>query len=96
MYRERRLEPWISVDCLLHREIIQFVCEHDAPDRVERARAQIAYEQAVVRIDIGLSDSYVSNYGANAPVERVISPYDSLQTQLIRNIANAVLCQQKN
>ena len=71
------------------------MCEHDAPDRVERARAQIANEQAVVRIDIGLSDSDVPNYGPNAPVERVISPYDSLQTQLIGNIANAVLCQQK-
>ena len=47
------------------------MCEHDTPDRVERARAQIAYEQAVIRIDIGLRDSYVPNYGANTPVERV-------------------------
>jgi hypothetical protein len=31
MYLKRRLEPWILVDCLLHREIIQLVCEHDAP-----------------------------------------------------------------
>ena len=95
MYRKGRLEPWIPVDSLLHREIIQFVCEHDASDRVKRARAQIANEQAVVRIDISLTDSDVPNYGANTPVERVISPYDSLQTQLIRNIANTVLCQQK-
>jgi hypothetical protein len=95
LYRKRGLEPWIPVDCLLHRKIIQFVCEHDAPDCVERARAQIANEQAVVGIDIGLSDSDVSNHGPNSPVERVIPPDDSLQAQLICNIANAVLCQQK-
>jgi hypothetical protein len=93
LYLKRRLELWIPVDCLLHREIIQFMCEHDTPDRVKRARAQIANEQAVVGINIGLSDSDVPNHGPNAPVERVILPDDSLQAQLICNIANAVLCQ---
>jgi hypothetical protein len=95
LYRKRRLEPWIPVDCLLHREIVQFVCEHDAPDRVKRSRAQIADKQAVVGIDIGLSDSDVPNHGPNAPVERVIPPDDGLQAQLICNVANTVLCQQK-
>jgi hypothetical protein len=95
LYRKRRLEPWIPVDCLLHREIIHFMCEHDAPDRVKRARAQIVNEQAVVGINIGRSDSGVPNHGPNAPVERVILPDDSLQSQLICNITNAVLCQQK-
>ena len=95
MYRKRRLEPWIPVDCLLHREIIQFVCEHDAPGRVERARAQIANEQAVVGINISLRDGDVPNHGPNAPVERVIPPDDCLEAQLIGNIANAVLDQQK-
>ena len=56
-----------DLDCLLHREVIQFVpvCEHDVPDpgRVKRARGQIANEQPVVRINIGLSNNDVSNYG---------------------------------
>ena len=95
MYRKCRLEPWIPVDCLLHREIIQFVCQDDASDRVKRARAQIVKEQAVVGINIGRSDSGVPNQGPDAPVERVILPDDSLQAQLICNIANEVLCQQE-
>jgi hypothetical protein len=33
------------------------------PDRVERARAQIVSEEAVVGINIGLSDSDVPNHG---------------------------------
>lgn len=82
---------WIPVDCFLHREIVQFVCKHDAPDRVKRARSQIAYEQAVVSINSGLGDIV----GPNAPVVRVILPDDSLQAYCICNIANAVLCQQK-
>lgn len=90
MYLKRRHEPWIPVDCLLHREIIQFVCEHDASDRVKRARGQIANEQAVVGINTGLSDGGVPNHDPNAPVERVILPDVSLQPQLIFNIANAV------
>jgi hypothetical protein len=61
------------------------VCEHDTPDRVKRARAHIANEQAVVGINIGLSDSGVPNYDPNAPVERVIPPDDSLQAELICN-----------
>jgi hypothetical protein len=71
------------------------VCEHDAPGRVKRARSQIANEQAVVGINIGLSDGDVPDHGPNAPVERIIPPDDSLQAQLICNIANAVLCEQK-
>ena len=74
------------------------MCEHDASDRVKRARAQIVKEQAIVGIDIGRSDRdvcVIPNRGPNAPVERVILPDDSLQAQLICNIANAVLCQQK-
>jgi hypothetical protein len=65
------------------------VCEHDAPDRVKRARGQIVDEQAVVIINIGRSDVVEPN----APVERVILPDDSLQAQRICYIANAVLCQ---
>ena len=45
------------------------MCEHDAPDRVKRARGQIANEQAVVGVNIRLSDSGVPNHGPNAPVE---------------------------
>jgi hypothetical protein len=67
------------------------VCEHDAPSRVKRARAQIANEQAVVGINIGLTDSDVPNNGPDAPVERIIPPDDCLQAQLICNIADAVL-----
>jgi hypothetical protein len=67
------------------------MCEHDAPDRVKRARGQIIDEQAVVIINIGRSDVVEPN----TPVERVILPDDSLQAQRICNIANAVLNQQK-
>jgi len=70
------------------------VCEHDAPNRVKRARGQIVNEQAVVVINIDLSDSDVCNHGPNAPVKRVILPDDSLQAQLVCNILNPVLCQQ--
>lgn len=94
-YLKRRLELWIPGHCLLHREIVQFVCEHDAPDRVKRARSQIADERGVIGIDIRLSDGGVPNHGPNAPVERVILPDDGLQAQLICNIANAVLRRQK-
>jgi hypothetical protein len=75
----------------LHREIVQFMCEHDAPDRVKLARGHIVDEQAVVIINISRSDIVEPN----TPVERVILPDDSLQAQRICNIANAVLCQQK-
>jgi hypothetical protein len=73
------------------------VYEHDARNRVKRTRTQSVNEQPVVGINISLSDSGVPNHGPNAPVERVILPDDSLQAQLICNIANAsaVLCQQK-
>jgi hypothetical protein len=91
MYRKRRLELWIPVDCFLHREIVQLVCKHYPPGSVKRARSQIAYEQAVVSINSGLGDIV----GPNAPVVRVIRPDDSLQAHCICNIANAVLCQQK-
>jgi hypothetical protein len=67
------------------------VCEHDAPNRVKYARSQIANEQAVVGVNSRRSDCDVRNHGPNAPVERVIFPDDSLQAQLIGNIANAVL-----
>jgi hypothetical protein len=56
---------WIPLDCFLHREIVQFVCEHDAPDRVKRARGQIVDEQAVVIVNIGRSDVVEPN----TPVE---------------------------
>ncbi len=91
MYRKRRLELWIPVYCFLHRAIVQFVCEHDAPDRVKHARGQIVNEQAIVSINIGLADRDVPNHCPNAPVERVELPEDSLQAQLICNITNAVL-----
>jgi hypothetical protein len=55
-YRKRRLESWIPLDRFLDREIVQFFCELDAPDRVECPRGQIVDEQAVVVIDIGCSD----------------------------------------
>ena len=58
---QRCLEPWILVDYLLHREIIQLVCERDAPGRVRRARGQIVNEQAVIGINIRLSDGSVPN-----------------------------------
>jgi hypothetical protein len=90
-YWKRRLEIWIPLDGLLHCKIVQFVCEHDGPDRVKHARALIAKEQAVVGINIGRSDGVISNQGPNAPVKRVILPDDGLQAQRICNIANAVL-----
>ena len=67
------------------------MCEHDTPGHVKRARGHIANEQAVVGINIGLSDSDVPNHGPNAPVKRVILPDDRLQAQLICNITDAVL-----
>ena len=90
--RKRRLEQWIPVDCLLHRETIQFVREHDAPDRVKRARSQIVDEQG---INIGPSDSRVPNHGLNAPVKRVKFAEGSPHAQLIFSVANAVLYQQE-
>jgi hypothetical protein len=82
---------WIPLDRFLHREIVQIMREHDAPDRVERPRGQIVDEQAVIVIDIGRSDIVETN----APVERVILPDDRLQAERVCNIANAVLCRQQ-
>ena len=60
-YRKRQLELWIPLDRFLHREIVQFVCEHDAPDSVKCPRGQIADEKAVVVINIGRGDIVKTN-----------------------------------
>ena len=64
-YRKGRLELWVPLDRFLHGEIVQFVCEHDAPDRVKRPRGQIVDEKAVVIINIGRGDIVETN----TPVE---------------------------
>jgi hypothetical protein len=61
---------WIPLDRFLHRKIVQFVGEHNAPDHVDRPRGHIVDEQAVIIIDIGRSDVVETN----APVERAMVP----------------------
>lgn len=86
-HRKRRLELWVKLDRFRHREVVQLVCEHNAPDGVERARRKVANKQIVRGVDISSSDVV----RPDAPVVRVILPYDSLEAQRICNIANAVL-----
>ena len=86
-YLKRLLELWIPLDRFRHREIVQFVCGHDAPGRAKRAARLIVDEQLVVRVNIGRGDIV----GPNEPVERVILPDDSGQVQCMCNIANTVL-----
>ena len=59
MYRKRRIvELWIPVDCLLYREIIQFACENDAPDRVKRARTPIDWGLRMLATSGGSPESF--------------------------------------
>lgn len=61
--------------------------EHDAPAGVERARRQVADEQVVGSIDVGLGDVPCPD----SPVVRVVPPNDGPKAQRICNCANAVL-----
>ena len=88
-YLKRPLELWIPLDNFRHHEIVQFVCEHDAPGPVKRVARLIVDEQLVVRVNIGSGDIV----SANEPVERVILPDDSCQVQDMCNIANTILRQ---
>src|SRR6266571_9137500 len=71
-HREGRLELRVPLDCLLHRKVVQLVCEHDTPDRIEVAIGQVADEQVVVIVDVGSGDVALPG----APVERVVLPHD--------------------
>jgi len=86
-HRKGRLELWVKLDRFRHREVVHLMCEKDAPGGVERARSQVANKQ-IVRV-VNISSSDVAR--PNAPVIRVILPYDSLEAQSICNRANAVL-----
>lgn len=86
-HRKRRLELWVILDRLRHREVVQFMCEHDTPDGVKRARRHVVNKRIVRVVNIRCSNVV----RPNAPVERVIVPYDSLEAQRICNRANAVL-----
>ena len=86
-HREGRLELRVPLNRLLHRKVVQLVCEQDTPDRVEGASSQVADEQTVVCIDVGGGD--VAHPGA--PVVRVVLPYDRLQAKCVGNRTNAVL-----
>jgi hypothetical protein len=65
------------------------VSEKDAPGGVERARRHVVNKQIVGGVNISGSDAI----RPDAPVVRVILPYDSLEAQRICNRANAVLKQ---
>lgn len=61
--------------------------EHDATDGVERAGRFVGDEVVVGSVNVGGRDVVC----ADAPVVRVVSPYDRLQTHRVSDIANAVL-----
>jgi hypothetical protein len=63
--------------------------EKDAPGGVERARRLVVNKQIIRVVNISGSDVI----RPDAPVVRVILPYDSLEAQRIRNRPNAVLKQ---
>jgi hypothetical protein len=86
-HREGRLELRVPLDRLLHRKVVQLMCEHDTPDRVEVASSQVVDEQLVVCIDVSGGD--VGR--PDAPVERVVLPYDRLQAKRVGDRTNAVL-----
>ena len=86
-HRKCRLELWVKLDRFRHREVVHLVCEKDAPGGVERARRQVVNKQVVRVVNISRSDIV----RPDAPVVRVVLPYNSLETQRICNRANAVL-----
>ena len=63
------------------------MCKKDAPSGVERARRLVVNKQIIRGVNISGSDVI----RPDAPVVRVILPYDSLEAQRIRNCPNAVL-----
>jgi hypothetical protein len=88
-HRKRRLELWVKFDRFRHREVVQLVSENDAPSGVERARRLVVNKQIIRGVNISGGDVI----RPDAPVVRVILPYDSLEAQRIRNRANAILKQ---
>ena len=60
----------MPLDRLLHRKVVQLVCEQDSADRVEVARGPVVDEQPVVSIDVGGTEVSLPA----APVERVVLP----------------------
>ena len=88
-HRKRGLELRVKFDRFRHREVVQLVCEKNAPGGVERARRHVVNKQIVGCVNISGSDAI----RPDAPVVRVILPYDSLEAQCIRYRPNAILKQ---
>ncbi len=86
-HREGRLELRVPLDRRLHRKVVQLVCEHDTPDRIEAARGQVIDEQVVVVVNVGSGDVALPG----APVERVVLPHDRLQAKRSGDRTNAIL-----
>lgn len=90
-HQEGRLESREPFDRLLHRKVVQLVCEYDSPDRVEVSRGHVIDEQRIF---------YVGVCGAEVVlllvrVERVISPHNRLQVKRIGDRMNVVITQLK-
>lgn len=82
-----RFELRIKVDRLLHRIIVQLMCEQDTSTTVESAHSCVVNKQVVVSVN-----SSGGNIGRiDTPVIRVILPNDRLQTKCIGDCADAVL-----
>jgi hypothetical protein len=81
----------IHVDSLLHRKIVQLMCEHDTSTSTECACGRVGHEQVVGRVNGSGGDVRLTK----APVVRVILPNNRLQTKRIGDCTNAVLHQEK-
>jgi hypothetical protein len=84
-----RFELRIKVDRLLHRIIVQLVCENDTSLSVECTPGCVSNKPIVVCVN----SSGGNIVQTDMPVIRVILPKDRLQTKCIGDCANAVLHQ---